>query len=355
MNALKRIAAVCVSLLYAALFLLLLGMPFPVTSSATDIRYLCTWEDGETTEESYFTARRDGSGVSSEGEVLLMREGRIGVIAPDDEMRKAFETLNGGTLAKLLALELPADPLFSAALAEHFSPYIWCYNGEYFRLGESFSPCERGEAEIFVLLGGETTAAALNACGARMLELRSGAELRYSALVGTGIEDVKAQEPYRAEESVVLRMTPSGERLIAGMPLAKTVSALTVSYADEGALLPCTQVEALDLAFVGSAKDRSGSNYRGELAHLFSTGERYEVPSTLKKVRVRGGALVSHAFYGCGSVEEIDACGVPPERIEADAFSDCTSLQSLHCARDDIPFEGNKERLPCGCTRYTRN
>ena len=130
----------------------------------------------------------------------------------------------------------------------------------------------------------------------------------------------------------------------------------SVYFADEGALLPCEQLEEVEIPFAGSAQSSAGTLYRGEFAHLFSTGAEYCVPVTLKRVRVKGGYLISHAFYACKFVEEIDACGVSARDIERDAFADCISLKLLHTPRADVTLQGNftKRLAPCGCTVYER-
>lgn len=350
----RRIVALCLSILCAIFFALALFYPLPrVLEGAERPAYSCLWEDGTRTDESYYTAFRDYAGVSAEGDVLLSRSGRAGVIPAEEESRLCFSTLKSADLAELLALRAPADPLFSSAYADVFSHYVW-YDGDLFVYdGTRIVRDDAAKGEIFVLLGGSVRASVLIRTGATAVELRPRAEVTPYMFIGTGIVHAEGFPPYSVEGNAVCLDTVSGKRLVAGLPLAKSVTATQMRFADEGALLACTEVAELDLAFAGSSVDPRGTTYRGELAHVFSAGTEYRVPESLKKVRIRGGALISHAFYACGMLEEIDACGVPAKQIEDDAFADCTHLKLLHCARDDLPLTGEKTPLPCGCTLYT--
>ncbi len=348
----RRAVAFFLVLLYAALFFALLPYPAARYFAGEDL-YLCRWSDGTVTEETAFSACRDFAFLTKE-EAVLLRDGKEGKIVLEEPFAEAYRILSEGELAELLSFRTPEDPLQSAALRESFSKVVWADGGECFHYtGEAVVRGALEEAERFVLLGGSATPSAIG--NATSLRLGAQAEFTFRALLGTRVQTVETVEPYAFSRGAVFLHTAGGTRLVAGLPLAVQVSATDMRFADEGALLPCTKIEALELAFVGSAENKAGSLFRGELAYLFSTGSEYRVPESLRSLRVHGGVLVSHAFYGCGMLEEIDACGVAAEDIEDDAFSDCTNLRSLHVARGDLHLQGFTARgLSCGCTLYTK-
>lgn len=348
--------AICV--LFALMWAVLLFAPLPASVAArTQEYYRCVWADGTETEESYFSAYLSLMGL--EGDVLVLgRAGELGTIAAGDACIAAAKILEAGEFGELMVLGTEGlTRLECAALYRRYSGRLW-YAGEFFQwTGDAFSRTSAYEAREIVLLDGSISASRLAAAGATRLYVHGGAAFEKEMLEGTAVEEVVAAPPYLSAGNTVCLSTPGGVRLLAGMPTAKSITVPdSVYFADEGALLACTELEEITLPFAGSAKSPAGSAYRGEFAHLFSTGKEYKVPQTLRKVRVTGGYLTSHAFYTCRMIEEIDACGVASEQIEAEAFVDCTSLRTLHTPRADVTLRGTftARALPCGCTLYER-
>lgn len=337
----------------------LLFFPMPRTvASGADERYLCVWEDGSRTEERYFTAYRDFAGTTEEGTILIGRNGMHGEIAAGDAFLRAVRVFDGGNLGELFAADISGvTRLERVALYRRYRGRLW-YADEFFAWsGADMVPAELAKAEEIVLLSGSLSAKKIAEAGVAALDLRAEAEFSADTLRGTHVGSVTAEAPYSSSGNAVCLSTPGGVRLLAGVPRAERVEVpREVYFADEGALLPCERIEEVSLPFAGSSVSDKGSAYKGEFAHLFSDGSAYLVPKTLKRVRISGGYLVSHAFYACGGIEEIDACGVSPDAIERDAFSDCLSLRLLHTPRADVRLAGNfrSHTAPCGCTVYER-
>ncbi len=354
MKSVRSALFVLLALFWALLFFL----PMPRSWAVGDETYRCVWADGTETEESYFSAYSDLVGMNDGGELVLGRGDLTGVIAASEACQSAFHVFENGGLGDLLQLNISAvTRLERAALYRRYQNRLW-YADEYFAWsGEALQRTEAQRAETLVLLAGDMTATRLIETQAERLFLRADANFSASVVEGTAVKEVLAEQPYSSEGNTVCLSTPGGVRLLAGLPAARTVTVPErVYFADEGALLPCTQLEAVEIPFAGSAQSSVGTLFRGEFAHLFSTGKEYRVPETLKRVRVKGGYLIAHAFYSCKYVEEIDACGVSVENIERDAFVDCTSLKLLHTPRENVRLQGNftKHLAPCGCTIYER-
>lgn len=345
-------------LLCALFWGLLFFLPMPRARAAGDDMYRCVWADGTETEESYFSAYSSLVGMDDGGEIVLGRGERTGVVAAGEACRAAFRIFEEGGLADLLGLDISCvSRLERAALYRRYQSRLW-YADEYFAWsGEEMQRAEAQRAETLVFLSGDMTATRLIETQAERLSLRAEATFTASVIAGTNVKEVIAEAPYFAEGNTVCLSTAGGVRLLAGLPSARKVTVPeNVYFADEGALLPCENLEEVEIPFAGSAKSSAGTLYRGEFAHLFSTGKEYRVPVTLKTVRVKGGYLISHAFYACKYVETIDACGVSARDIERDAFADCVSLKLLHTPRADVVLSGNftKHTAPCGCTVYER-
>lgn len=347
------IFALC-ALFWAGLFFL--TEPSSV-SAVSDETYFCLWEDGTESEERYFTAFRDLLGIEGES-VVLERDGMRGEIACGEACRELLGLIEHGNFGELAAAGTDgASRIEQAALYRRYRKTLF-YAGEWMEwTGRSLAVTRERAAEEVVLLEGEIAPERLIAAHAETVYLRAEGELGGATFVGTYVKKVVAQAPYRAEGECVCLDVPGGARLIAGLPYAERVDVpQDVTFADEGALLACSRITELSLPFVGNAKSDAATEYRGELAHLFSTGESYQTPKTLRKLRVTGGHLTSHAFYACPSLEEIDACGMRSGEIEYDAFADCTQLRYLHCPRADVFLRGTFTRsvAPCGCTVFER-
>lgn len=348
----KRVLAAIFWAVWAFLFF----TPFPRTASAGGDSYLCRWEDGAQTRESFSSALASFAAAEEAG-IVLVRSGIKGTIEGGAAYRAAVVRFDGASLPELLAFQAEGlDRLERAAFYLRAAERIWFDGKEwYVWTGEGLARSDaRPAGELCVW--GDLSASALSRTGATVLRLLPGAELHGASLAGSNVSRVIASAPYGVSDGCVLLDTAGGKRLLSGIPKAERVAVPgDVSFADEGALLACEALKELDLPFVGNAASGVGTSFRGEFAFLFSTGTEYRVPATLERVRVRGGTLVSRAFYGCGLLREIDACGTDPSRIAADAFADCAGLRLLHTPRADVLLPGtfSAQTLPCGCTLYT--
>ncbi len=336
--------------------LLLLLVPFPERAGAEAERYLLRRENG-TIEIGYAEAYAAYGGIE-DGDIVLTGAlcGRVETGAP---FRSFVRAASGDSpLSDLLLSSTDGwSRLERLAAYRTFSDVLWWSEGESFAYtGYGFSPSDRETAREIVLIDGTLSARRIARAGATSLRIGGNASVSSETLVGTEIRTVQAASPYGCDGQAVYLDTPGGRRLVCGLPFTHDFVAEPYDFADEGALLPCMEPVSLTLPFVGSAPSPYGSHFRGELAHLFSTGTDYLVPQSLKRVKVTGGVLISHAFYRCRSLEEIDACGVDAADIERDAFSDCPYLQTVISPRADIRLLGTfrSELLPCGCTRFVR-
>ncbi len=333
--------------LFAAGYALLLcaGFLCGFSPAAEESRYRCVWENGSVTMESEGTAVRLFAGISEEGEALVRRGDEVGRIALGEEAVHAVSVLGGTDLAAIAALGTEALSLFGRALLNLAFAGRLFYADGFFVWQNGLMPTENFEAEEIVLFG-EVPASALRRMKAHMLTVTPTAQL--GALAGCSFASFRAEAPYTAEGDALYLRTAGGVRLLTASSEAEELILGEYDYADRGALLASEKLSSLELPFVGNALDPSGTSADGTLAYLFSDG------GSLKKIKVRGGALVSHAFYACPSVEEIDACGL--SSVAADAFVDCKGLTLLHSPRGDILLNGNyaREELPCGCFLYRK-
>ncbi|MGN0822526.1 MAG: hypothetical protein ACI4NG_02005, partial [Candidatus Gallimonas sp.] len=252
-------------------------------------------------------------------------------------------------------LRVRLSPLESAAVCRMTERRLY-YEGDCFRwTGERVERAEIRVAEEVVLLGGTLPRGFLRETCAGKLVVRSGAELNFLTLTDSVVTELSAEEPYALQNGCVTRKT-AGVRLVAGMPLAESVSA-EYDYADERALEACRAVKEAALPFAGNAPDETMTGYVGDFGYIFGRDESgaYLVPDSLVRVRIAGGALLPFAFYRCETLEEIDVCGVAAEKISAQAFENLPSLKRLHCPRSDLSLNGFRTTVaPCGCTVYER-
>lgn len=347
--------AVTIPIAFGLALLPILGMPRPSRAGAAEETYICRWEDGTETEESYFSAF-SSFGRATEEEISLLRGEKRGVIEAGQAYTRFVCNAEEGRIANLLAL-LPEglSRLERLAAFRVLSPILWqSGNAFYAYTGEDFKLTERKVADEIVLLDGTITAKQLIESGATSLRMGPEAEISAQTLNGTSIARVQACPPYTADGSVIFLDTPGGRRLVSGIPSATDIAA-DYDYADEGALLPCKGVCSLDLPFAGRAPTEDVFP-EGQLAYLFSTGKEYLVPDTLKRVTVRGGGLGSYAFYRCTALEEIDASGVRADLVDKNAFLGLPSLRTLLSPRADVTLTGNfrSTRLPDGNILFER-
>lgn len=352
----KTVLRIAALLLCTALALLLL-LPFPREAGAPREVSRCVWSDGTVSEESYASAYALLGGVTQEG-ITLSRGDKEGSISFGSAAAEAYGTLMHGTLGELLALSLDGTTrLERAALYRAFGSCLY-YDGGYFALaGGGVSPCSRKSADTVMLLSGSLPRGDLSAIGAESLVLRADAAVSADMLCGSRISFAAAEAPYHVSEGGIYLDTAGGKRLVAALPSVTRFAAGECDWADEGALAACTSLCVLDLPFLGSAADVH-SSFRGELGYLFGEDRegRYAFPETLAHVRIRGGTIVSHAFYGADTVRSVNACGVAAGSISRTAFAGLPALVSLHCPRGDVSLSGDfsAEVLSCGCTLFSR-
>jgi len=88
-----------------------------------------------------------------------------------------------------------------------------------------------------------------------------------------------------------------------------------------GVFAECDSLKELTLPFIGPDVRQSR-----RLNYLFD--EKFGVPSSLKKLTVRGGNIVDYAFYYCNNLETVEFGGNANE-VGAYAFYGCESLQTV--------------------------
>lgn len=354
----RRALSVALTAAVLAAAALCLILPFPAASGAGGETYLCEWADGSVTRESYASAFADYNRLSGEGNAVLCRGGRTGEIAFGEDFARIYGVLQGGSLAEMLALNAEALPRLERAVLYRALSGKLFYDGGYF-IWDGYAMARTGvrQAEELVLLSGGLPSNALFAVRAERLTLRAGAEVGADDFVSSLVAEISAQPPYEFADGLLYLIEAGSKRLVAGLPRLKSaaVSADT-DFIDEGALAPCTELEEITLPFLGNARDFSGDSFVGELGYLFARDGmgRYAVPETLARVKVTGGTVLSRAFYLCANVREVDACGVPAERIAPDAFAGMDELEILHTRLTHAMLSGAfiKTAAPCGCTVY---
>ena len=271
-------------------------------------------------------------------------------------MKEAISDLKNGDLAPMLAMGYDLDRLERAALFHVYGNTLYYDEGDLFSFnGERVVFLDTvKKAERVMVTGGSLPASVLLLTEAETLVVGDRAELSHRTLDGTSVK-VEGRGRYATEEGAILD-TSLGKSLVAGQPLAEAICVPDVAACKQGALLPCRNLVRLELPFVGSGPVAAGDLFHGELGYLFSDGGNYAIPATLTEVKIRGGVLVSTAFYACRQIESVDACGVPRGNIERDAFAGLESLRYLHTPREDVTLQGNfsARKAPCGCTIYER-
>ena len=343
------------ALLFGIGYAAVLFLPYPKEVGAGNDVYAVRWSDGSETSERYGDAVPYLQGFTKKGDVFLEKEGKIGTYVCENDAKAARDALENGELLSLLTIEPPASRLARAALYRAYAGRLYYDAGDWFRFnGEKVALSGIGKAETVFLTGGELPASLLIATEATKLIVGDLAEFSHGTIYGTKVF-VEGKTRYIVENGAIVDSAPV-PRLVAGEPLASRIVVPDVPVCEEGALLPCRQLIELDLPFVGSGPVAAGELFYGELGCLFAEDGEYFVPESLKSVRVRGGTLVSYAFYRCPSVEEIDACGVSADEIERQAFAGLSSLRRLHTPRADVelsdPEKFTTYVADCGCTIY---
>lgn len=336
----------------AALFL-----PPPARAGRAEETYVCVWESGMT-RESYASAYAGLAGAGQNG-VLLRRAGEEGVIAPTAAYLELYALLEEGSLERLLSASVQGvTRIERAALRRTYSARRW-YADEWFAwTGEGFGRTSPPEHEVHTLtvFSGMPSAQTLARIGTERLIVRGEVPLSAADLVGTRIAELEMPAPYLVTDGVVLLDAAGGRRIVCALPVCETLVLPDADYADAGALLACSRLREVSIPFAGSARRSSSGAFDGTFARLFSDGEEFFVPSSLRRVTVRGGELCAFAFYACPGVEEVDCCAVAAEGVSRTAFSGMEGLRRLHCPRADLILTGDfsRETLACGCTLYVR-
>ncbi len=351
MSSIKRAIGAVFTALYAVL--LCAGLLCGVTPVTEAERYLCEWENGAVTEEEEGALAACCTGVSETGDALFLREGVRGRVPLGEELAHAVSVLGGNDFSAIAAYSFGGLPsLARAALDLSFKGRLYYADG-FFVWQNGLSAAQTREGEELVVFG-EMSVSARKGVTAKRLTLTSTAQV--DGLTEHSFSEFRAEPPYEAADGALYLHTAGGKRLVTVCANAGELVLGEYDFADRGALLAAGKLLSADLPFVGSSLSLAGTDADGMFARLFSDGASFRVPETLFRVKVRGGALVSHAFYACPHLAEIEACGLDPSSVAADAFADCRELRLLHVPRDDVLLTGNfsREELPCGCYLYRR-
>ncbi|MBR3864681.1 MAG: leucine-rich repeat protein [Clostridia bacterium] len=102
----------------------------------------------------------------------------------------------------------------------------------------------------------------------------------------------------------------------------------SVTLIGSGAFKLCTSLEEITIPFVGETKVGIGETHFGYILGVISSQHNDFVPTSLKKVTVTGGKIVSHAFRDCTSLTSI-VIGDGVTSIGSGAFYGCSSLTSI--------------------------
>lgn len=353
----RKYVSIFLAFLFGIGFAAVLFLPYPKWLGTGSDTYTVKWSDGSVTEESYADALSCLDGIAENGDILLKRDALFGTYVSDFCVKEAISVLESGELAPMLSMSFPFNRLEAAALYHVYADLLYFDTGDWFRFdGERVVPTEIAKAQRVFFTGGELPASLLLLTEATTLTVGDLAEFSYKTIYGTSVT-VEGKTRYIVENNAIID-TRLGGTFIAGQPLATEIYVPDVPVAARGALLPCRELVSVDLPFVGSGPVAAGELYHGELGYLFTEGEEYYVPASLKRVTVRGGALISFAFYHFPDLEEIDACGVDPAPIERQAFEGLPSLKRLHTPRADVtltdPEKFTTYVAECGCTIYER-
>ncbi len=365
MGRVRSIALAALGGVLAAACTISLFMPPPTDAGKTGERYLCVWEDGSTTMESYSSAFALLDGVAENGAIELKRGDHVGEIAPTESFLACNEVLGKGSLLELTLLGKRAPLLLEekaltrigkAALFREYGSTVYYSFDEFHFTGTQFVRGTAPSTERAVLLSGTFEKGYLASCGATSLRLAGEAEFTADRLLGSAVSSFEGEAPYIPSGDALLLESGGQMRLIAAVPTTRTLALPYSDYTDEGALICCTALEELTLPYVGSGARREGEAFDGSFARLFSDGKNYFVPDSLKRVKVLGGALEAHCFYACPDLEEVDACGLDPDGISKDAFADMVGWKTVHSPYPYLNLTGKytKRTAACGCTVFTR-
>ncbi len=352
----KKILFLIVGAVLSAVCILSLFLPFPKAAARAEENYLCLWEDGRETFESYASAFSMLQGIGEEGSIELKQGTHVGRITPGEDFSIYNDALSKGSLLDLLLLGNGAlSRIERAALYRAYGRTAY-YSVDAFRYtGDKVVRENFEHPEAVVLLSGTLEKNYLARTEAKELRLAAEAEFSADRLLGSRVAKITADAPYYAENDLLYFEVAGQRRLLAAVPTTTKLTVGDCDYVDKGALAACTQLEELTLPFAGNAKRNFGSSYDGTFAWLFSS-DAFLVPKTLKKVRILGGQLVSRCFYACPELEEVDVCNLSAEDVSDDAFADMVGWKCIHSPNGNLILTGNytKRIAPCGCTVFER-
>jgi len=353
----KRFFCIAAGILFTAALIFALFLPFPAASSVSDERYLCLWEDGSRTQERYYSAYAALKGVS-DGSILLSRDGMTGTIEAGDSFREAVSVANGGTLAELLAFRAGTlSSLEQSALCRILEGRIWYAEGVFVWDGERVRSANAQKADEVVLLSGAFETGFLANSEAEALHVCAEGEPNADDLSLSSVTSLTTEAPWYSENDALYTAAAGALRLVAVLPdVTDAVISENARFCEQGALLPCRNLQSVSLPFLGSAKSTYFSSYDPFFGYLFADEDgNYRFPASLRRIRVTGGKIAAHAFYRTEGIEELDLCGIPAKDIEKDAFAELTSLNRLH-TKKRLRLDGfSSVRESCGCYLYTKD
>lgn len=348
----KRVCSILLAAATACACACMLIFPLPRTL-LSEASFVCFWENGETTTERGGSAASLVTGIADDGTIGLKRGDHVGYTVPSDAFLDALAVVEQDDLLSLLSLNTESlSPVERAALFLTYRDTVFYWDEPFAYTGIRIERHTSGSADCVRLLHGTLPAGYLAETGATRLFVSGNCAFSAAALVGSAVRVLTASAPYIVDHGALYLENAQTRRLVAALPCTELVLGES-DYADAGALAACTSLRSVELPYIGAARSGEGA---GEFAHLFRIGIDYFVPATLERVLVTGGTLGPTAFYGCGGIREIDACGVDPARIDAQAFAGAEGLELLHTPRRDVVLQGTftVETAACGCTIYRR-
>ena len=139
-----------------------------------------------------------------------------------------------------------------------------------------------------------------------------------------------------------------GDRAFNGCTgITEAVVPATVTSIGRSAFAGCNSLESITLPFAGAT---AGGTENTHFGYIFGASRYSEnqtnIPATLTKVTLTGGAINANSFYGCNSIAQI----ILPEdltAIENSAFENCTGIKTITLP-DGITKLGERSFLGSG-------
>lgn len=243
-------------LFFVAALVLFWRVPEAVGRAETP--YCCVFESGK---EEYLSCAEAFALYKGAGrdEILLERAGEKGRVRASAGYSACMDGLSSGDVLKLFAARSEGlSGLEKMALYERFHDTGYYLDGFFVWDGDRVMPAEKGEFREVYLVSGTIRKGILADTGAERLVVKSSAELKASALLGSAVNEIEAEAPYRVKGGAVYRETAGGLRLIAALPNVEELE-IDCDFLDEGALSPCVRLKRLKLP----------ATYEGTLKMLF--------------------------------------------------------------------------------------